>query len=106
MQDLTRDAQTGAKAYLVTSSMSAGNTVSAPDAAKRAMTAPGSASILPPSPTSDNLVNIPAVSDEKIPVSFPGTHDKVAIAQPVRDGGMPWTDMHDVPKGSRWKETQ
>lgn len=102
MQDLTHDAQTGAKAYLVPSSMQAGNTTS--NAPELAMTAPGSPSVLPVPETPDRLP-MPENTGAQIPVSFPGNREKIAVQDAGRDGSVPWTNMHDVPAASRWKET-
>jgi hypothetical protein len=100
MQDLTGRFA----APLCPSSMSAGNTVKNERTAGIEMTAPGSESILPASPTRDQVIEIPAASDEKIPVSFPGTHDKVTV-MPGGKGGGSWDDAHTIPSPSRWRET-
>lgn len=110
MQVLTNDAQTGRKAYLVPSSMSAGNTVKNPATAGIEMTAPGSVSVLTPqSPTTDKVIEIPERTDEKIPLPFAGTHGDAGKPQPPdpgRDGAANWTDMHQVPEASRWRQTR
>lgn len=110
MQDLSRDPQTGGRAYLVPSSMSAGNTIKNMDTAGIEMTAPGSVSVLTPqSPTTDKVIRIPEPTDEKIPLPFAGTHGDAGKPQPPdpgRDGAMNWTDMHDVPEASRWRQTR
>jgi hypothetical protein len=101
VQDLSRDAQTGAKAYLVPSSMQGGNTVS--DDPTLSMTAPGSVSILPVPDKTDHLP-LPEWSGDKIPVSFPGDRDRVTV-ESASSGGGRWQDAHDIPAASRWKET-
>lgn len=101
MQDLTGGSQTGAKAILVPSSMSGGNTVA--DDPKLSMTAPGSPGIMPLPDAVDHLP-LPDHSGAEIPVSHPGVRDKVTV-QSAPAGSIPWTNMHDVPSASRWKET-
>lgn len=92
-------------ARLVPSSMSAGNTQADPGSYKLAMTAPGSPSILPPSPTTDNLLDLGASNSDPIPVSHPGMQERVQV-QSARAGSIPWRDAHDIPgDGQGWKET-
>lgn len=102
MQDLTRDSATGAKAYLVPSSMQGGNTVAGDPSL--AMTAPGSASVLPVPDKLDNLPLPEYTPGPQIPVSFPGKQPRAQV-QSAGMGNADWDDMHDVPAASRWKET-
>lgn len=102
MQDLTGKQGTGSMAVLVPSSMQAGNTTA--DRPSLAMTAPGSQSSLPVADKTD-ILPMPEWTDHaRIPVSFPGAHDRVTL-ESADQGNATWTDMHDVPAASRWKET-
>lgn len=99
MQDLTNDPQTGKKAYLVPSSMQAGNTTYGDPGL--AMTAPGSLSVLPV-PEKPDVLPMPRFSEDgQIPVSHPGNRDKVKTSNGPEGGGR-WSDAH--PNASLWKE--
>lgn len=104
MRDLTRDAQTGAKAILVPSSMSAGNTVY--DEPGLAMTAKGSPGVNNYAEVAKDVLPQPTWSNpDQIPVSHPGVRDRV-MAPRASDGNNPgaWKDAHDIADPSRWKE--
>ncbi len=101
MQNLTGSSRY--PAYLVNSSMNAGNTTA--DDPQLAMTAPGSTSILPVPERMDVLPMPQWSAGAQIPVSHPGQQQRVDV-QSARDGSMPWKNAHDIPgDGSRWKET-
>ena len=101
MQDLTGSSKY--PAYLVNSSMQAGNTTS--DDPALAMTAPGSTSVLPVADKLDVLPMPQWTPGPQIPVSHPGQHDRVTVVG-GRDGAGPgWTNAHDIPgDGHGWKE--
>lgn len=100
MQDLTGDARF--PAYLSPSSMQAGNTVAGDP--QLAMTAPGSLSVLPVVDKMDVLPQPRFTNDTAIPVSHPGSREKVTV-QGSSNGGGRFTDAHDIPNASRWAET-
>lgn len=90
-------------AALSPSSMNAGNTTA--DDPKLSMTAPGSTSILPVPERMDVLPMPQFTNGTAIPVSHPGTRDRVTVVG-GRDGAGPgWKDAHDIPSGGPWKET-
>jgi hypothetical protein len=82
MQDLTNDAQTGKKAYLVPSSMSEGGEVHF-DPGNVQMTAPGSQPVSAPAPQwpgqAPETLPLPvdSLGTDPIPVSFPGDRERV-----------------------------
>lgn len=111
MQDLTHDAKTGAKAYLVPSSMSSGGEVHF-DPANIQMTAPGSQPVSAPAPQwpgqAPETLPLPIDSitnPDPIPVHFPGDQEPVEPQNSPHGGGR-FDDMHSVPNASRWKETK
>lgn len=95
MQDLTGRFP----ANLVPSSMSGGNTVS--DDPGLSMTAPGSPGVMPMPDAMDNLP-LPRSSGDEIPVSHPGTHERVT-AESSRPGMVPWRSAGG--SSGRWQET-
>lgn len=98
MQDLTGTFT----AALSPSSMNAGNTTA--DDRKLTMSAPGSVSVLPVPDKLDNLPQ-PQFSDGgQIPVSHPGSRDRVTVQSSAHGGGR-YSDTHGVPAASLWKET-
>ena len=107
MQDLTHDARTGAKAFLVPSSMSSGGEIHF-DTGRIQMTAPGSQPVSAPSaewPGQDpETLPLPVDSlpDREIPVSFPGDRERVT-AQSAQAGDGRWASVS--PAASLWKET-
>ena len=107
MQDLTHDAKTGAKAYLVPSSMSEGGEIHY-DPANIQMTAPGSQPVSAPSEKwpGQNPETIPLPIDaitnpNPIPVSYPGDQEKPAVAQPANAGN---GRFGLTPAGAVWKK--
>lgn len=78
-------------------SMSAGNTIASPDSARMAMTAPGSESILPPSPTHDQLITTPPGRDDFAHLLGP---DGSRETRPAESGG-PTTFQESAP----WRQT-
>lgn len=103
MRDLTRDAQTGAKAYLVPSSMSAGNTVS--DDPGLSMTAKGSPGVNNYAEVAKDVLPLAQFTNpDQIPVSHPGMRDRVMAPHAPDGNGPAWQDAHDIADASEWKE--
>ena len=107
MQDLTHDAKSGGRAYLVPSSMSAGGEVHF-DEKNIQMTAPGSQPVSAPSERfpgqAPEQMPLPVDSMTRpatIPVSFPGDQEKPAVATPVNDGN---GRFGVTPAGAVWKK--
>jgi hypothetical protein len=101
MQDLTRDGSTGAKAVLVPSSMSGGNTVY--DDPQLAMTAPGSPGVNNYAEVNADVLPQPQLPGDQIPVSHPGNRDRVTVKSGAQGGGG-YEDAHAVPSSALWKE--
>jgi hypothetical protein len=106
MQDLTHDAKTGVKAYLVPSSMSEGGEIHF-DTGRIQMTAPGSQPISAPAAQwpgqNPEVLPLPDLSlpDREIPVSYPGDNPRPAVAGPVNAGN---GRFGLTPAGSLWKK--
>lgn len=97
MKDLSNDPATGKRAVLVPSSMQGGNTVA--DDPGLAMTAPGSASVLP-APDAVNNLPLPEMSPGgQMPVSHPGNRDKITTKEGPAGGG----GFETITIGGAWK---
>jgi hypothetical protein len=113
MQDLSNDAATGKRAFLVPSSMSSGGEVHF-DPENIQMTAPGSQPVSAPAP------EWPGQAPETLPLPVDAQgdsahHERTTIMSPNGSKGGAsqappqsmgkYKDAHDVPAASRWTET-
>jgi len=90
---------------LCPSSMSAGNTQKNERTPEIEHTARGSVSIVPPSPTADQVVEIPSNSDEHIPLPFAGIKGNPGRAQRPGPDGTTVAWRVNWPGGEGWVQT-